>query len=122
MSGTCTISRRMPVIRAARQLAVVEQARRALMSVKSIGCTACRYCVDGCPMNIPIPDIFRAMNEHLIYNTTEASRRRYRNATKEHGRATDCIACGQCEAACPQQLPVIRLLKESAAVLETSES
>ena len=106
----------------AGQLAAVEQARRALMSVKSIGCTACRYCVDGCPMNIPIPDIFRAMNEHLIYNTTEASRRRYRNATKEHGRATDCIACGQCEAACPQQLPVIRLLKESAAVLETSES
>ena len=105
-----------------RQYTQNEQARRALMNVKSIGCTACRYCVDGCPMNIPIPDIFRAMNEHLIYNTTEASRRRYRNATKEHGRATDCIACGQCEAACPQQLPVIRLLKESAAVLETSES
>ena len=82
------------------------------------------YSLPGSTVSIllTIPDIFRAMNEHLIYNTTEASRRRYRNATKEHGRATDCIACGQCEAACPQQLPVIRLLKESAAVLETSES
>ncbi len=101
------------------QLETVEQARKALVSVESIGCTACRYCVDGCPMKIPIPDIFRAMNEHLIFDTTGTARRRYRNATKERGRATDCVACGQCEAACPQQLPVIRLLKECAKVLET---
>ncbi len=101
------------------QLETVEQARKALVSVESIGCTACRYCVDGCPMKIPIPDIFRAMNEHLIFDTTGTARRRYRTVTKERGRATDCVACGQCEAACPQQLPVIRLLKECAKVLET---
>ena len=100
------------------QMATVEQARQVLLSVESIGCTGCRYCVDGCPMNIPIPGIFSAMNVHLVFDDTAGARRRYAQATRERGKATDCIACGQCEGACPQQLPVIRLLRDCAAVLE----
>ena len=96
----------------------VEQARQALLSVEGISCTGCRYCVDGCPMNIPIPGIFSAMNQQLIFENPDAARRRYQFTVRERGRATDCIACGQCESACPQQLPVIRLLKDCAKALE----
>ena len=99
--------------------AAVEQARLALLSVDSIGCTGCRYCVDGCPMNIPIPGIFSSMNQLLIYDDAVSARRRYQNNVKDRGRASDCIACGQCEGACPQQLPVIELLKKCAGALET---
>ena len=101
------------------QKAAVEQARLALLSVDSIGCTGCRYCVDGCPMNIPIPGIFSSMNQLLIYDDAVSARRRYQNNVKDRGRASDCIACGQCEGACPQQLPVIELLKKCAGALET---
>ena len=36
-----------------------------------------------------------------------------------HGRAADCIACGQCEGVCPQHLPIISLLKEASAKLNS---
>ena len=99
----------------AAQAETLEQARQALLSVDSIGCTGCRYCVDGCPMNIPIPGIFSAMNERLIFDNTASVHRRYGMVTGERGKAADCIACGQCEGACPQQLPVIELLKKCSA-------
>ena len=100
------------------QLATVEEARQALLNVGSIGCTGCRYCVDGCPMNIPIPGIFKAMNHQLIFGDMAAARRNYGWAVDSHGKATDCIACGQCEGACPQKLPIIELLKDCAKALE----
>ncbi len=33
-------------------------------------------------------------------------------------KASDCIACGQCEDACPQNIHVISRLRDSAAALE----
>ena len=43
--------------------------------------------------------------------------REYSIVTQGKGKAGDCVQCGQCEAACPQQLPIPRLL-ESAKALE----
>ena len=90
---------------------VIREAQAALDTDRSIPCTSCHYCVKGCPMNIPIPEIF------TIYNRQKGSAhfrvvREYTNATRERGRASDCIQCGQCESACPQHLPVISLLEK----------
>lgn len=97
---------------------VIRRAQEALHSVRSIPCTGCSYCTSGCPMEIPIPDIFKAMNKNLIYGKLEAAKKDYQRLAGEGAVASACIKCGQCEMACPQQLPIISDLEECAEALE----
>ena len=97
----------------------IEEVTGIMLNIPLIGCTACRYCVDGCPMKISIPDVFRAINTMNLYNEEFRPRSFYNGLIDTgKGRASDCIACGQCEGVCPQHLPVINLMKEAAAKLD----
>jgi len=91
---------------------VIRLAQAAIEGNKAIPCTACHYCTEGCPMNIPIPEIFS------VFNRREGSPhfrtvREYTIVTHGRGKAADCIGCGQCEGVCPQHLPIIRLLQDA---------
>lgn len=97
--------------------AVILNARNLLNGDRSIPCTACYYCTDGCPMNIPIPEIFFVAN-HQRGNAEFRGRREYTITTTNKGKASDCIECGQCENACPQQIDVITKLKSCAKQFE----
>jgi predicted aldo/keto reductase-like oxidoreductase len=44
----------------------------------------------------------------------------YRNLTANHGKAGDCIGCGQCEKACPQHLKITELLKDISATFDVT--
>lgn len=90
----------------------VQRAQEAINGINSIPCTACHYCTAGCPKQIPIPEIFAARNKQLIWGLLEEGMRAYEQATARAGKTSDCIACGQCERACPQQIKVIERLKE----------
>lgn len=103
----------------ADEQATIVQAQEALANVHQFKCTACHYCTDGCPMSIPIPDFFKAMNRLLIFEDEADAKRRYEQTSQKAGvNASDCIQCGQCEAACPQSLPIIEYLQEVADTLE----
>ena len=90
---------------------VIRKAQEALNEEKDIACTGCRYCTKGCPMDIPIPDIFTVENRKKG-SPEFRTKREYMIVTQDHGKASDCIQCGQCEAACPQHLPIISLLEK----------
>ena len=79
----------------------------------AIPCTSCRYCTDGCPMGIAIPDYFTLYNHEMQESVLKwtPAKERYEVLIKTHGRANECIACGQCEGVCPQHLPIIENLK-----------
>ncbi len=101
--------------------AAVEEVTAIMMDTPLIGCTSCRYCTDGCPMNISIPDVFRAVNTRKLYGDEFRPQAFYNGLLTDHGKASDCIACGQCEAVCPQHLPVIDLLKEAVEMFESGK-
>lgn len=96
----------------------VRQAQQLLAKSAAIPCTACRYCVEGCPQHIAIPEIFAAMNKRLGGGTLEEAVADYRKAVGQGGKASDCVACRQCEEACPQHLPVVSHLERCAQNLE----
>ena len=54
----------------------------------------------------------------MVWGQLEEGRRQYADVVENAGKAGDCIACGQCESACPQQLGVIQYLKDCAAQFE----
>ena len=92
------------------EMAAVKEVQDILKSGNLIACTACKYCVEVCPMDIPIPEIFACMNkkrQHSGWNSDWY----FEILTKETGKPADCISCGACEGACPQKLEVRNLLK-----------
>ncbi len=91
---------------------VIKRVQAVLSQDQSIKCTACHYCTDGCPMSIPIPEIFSAANKARQGNKAEAQND-YDAAVEGRGRASGCIQCGQCEGACPQHLPIITYLEQA---------
>lgn len=92
----------------------INKVREVFRNMDLIPCTACRYCIEGCPQHILIPRLFACLNEKKQFSNFDNSGRYLHYTGTKYGRARDCIRCGQCEEACPQHLPVVELLKEVA--------
>ena len=90
---------------------IISRVRTMYQAQHRIPCTSCRYCVDGCPAGISIPDVFACMNQKL------AGEGEPEKAYAElAANAACCVECGQCETVCPQNLHIRHLLKEVDAV------
>ena len=104
-----------------REQQIVLQAVNLINENIAVPCTGCSYCTDGCPMNIAIPKYFSLYNadlQEIKEKSWTPQGEYYDNLTKSFGKASDCIACGQCESACPQHLPIIEHLKTVAGHFE----
>ncbi len=98
----------------AEEYKVLENVIEMFNKTNSIPCTACGYCVDGCPVGIPIPKYFGLYNNDALSFTKNRSNNEtyYRNLSDVTVKASRCIQCGQCESVCPQSLEIIKGLEK----------
>ncbi len=74
-------------------------------------CRRCNYCAP-CTVGIAIPTVFLMEGYLLRYGLADWAKSRY-NAMEK--KASDCIACGACEARCPYHLPIREMMRKAAA-------
>ena len=81
----------------------------------AIPCTGCAYCTENCPMNIPIPQYFALYNEYArAPREVWKMEHLYQNLARTHGRASECVKCGQCEQSCPQKIQITDWMEKVA--------
>lgn len=96
---------------------LVDKIQAILKEQDSVLCTACQYCVEGCPKKIAIPDLFADYNAKKQFNDWNSDWY-YSIHTKGKGSASDCIQCGKCEVICPQHLKIMELLVDVKAIFD----
>jgi predicted aldo/keto reductase-like oxidoreductase len=98
----------------AGELALYDQVRARYRELTAIPCTDCKYCMP-CPQGVDIPANFATYNDGIMYDKPDAARGQYewwKYAYEVQGnfdhdiRAALCIQCGECEAKCPQAIPI----------------
>lgn len=81
-------------------------------------CRLCETCMPSCPKKIPIPDIQRFRMYYKNYGHTLDAREYYAGIVGDK-QASACDGCGACEAACPNNVSIIKNLKDAHQVLTT---
>jgi hypothetical protein len=88
------------------ELSLVDQVRETYQGLRPIPCTQCRYCMP-CPNGVNIPRNLRLYNDGVIYDDPDRSRRIYAWLSGDMGAGADaCLHCHECEAECPQSIPI----------------
>ena len=103
-----------------REMEAIDKVRGLILQKGLIACTGCSYCTEGCPKQIPIPNLFACMNDKKVWQNWNSDYY-YGIHTSKGGKASDCIGCGKCEKICPQNLPIRELLVQVAEKFEKKE-
>ena len=101
------------------EVRIINKARDLLENRGEIQCTTCDYCKGHCPNDIPISKCFDLYNLNKKSDKLDSSYYdEYDLVCQEHGKASDCNECGECEQTCPQHLKISRELKKVANIFE----
>ena len=91
----------------------INETIKVMKDFPTVPCTACEYCLEGCPKDIPIDDMFGSFNSYLYFQNARQFLMWYPG---EGNRPSDCIECGACASVCPQQIDVPEDLKRVDAL------
>jgi len=98
-------------------LARAERIRASQMQV----CAACGYCMP-CPHGVDIPQNLLLLARAKILGLIESGRDRFQHLRRHRDgdkSAAACRRCGRCLPKCPNRVPIMERLRETAALLGT---
>ena len=87
----------------------------------ALPCTRCRYCCDGCPMQLDIPMLIHAYND-VRFSTGSMTVPMQFDALPADKRPSACIGCGACAAVCPQNIDIPAALAELSDIVSKMPS
>lgn len=92
------------------------RAQKAMRELGLIPCTGCNYCSKVCPCNIGISGSFAALNALKQYEDVSVAAWQLGALVSFNGfvMPTECIECGACADACPQNIDIPEELKRVA--------
>ncbi|MBZ3935206.1 aldo/keto reductase [Methanimicrococcus blatticola] len=103
----------------AEEQEIIAKASEMIKEAFAIPCTACNYCIDDCPKNIPIPKYFSLYNNQDQFGLLPPHFAYYTNLIADHGKASDCISCKKCESHCPQHIRIAEEMEKVTAVFDS---
>ena len=84
---------------------------------QSIPCTACGYCLSGCPMHLNIPRFISTLNDINIHKSINSIM--WIEALSDELKPSACIKCGACMKVCPQNIEIPNVLKDLQSKIES---
>jgi predicted aldo/keto reductase-like oxidoreductase len=82
-----------------------------------IPCTGCRYCCDGCPMELDIPTMMSICSDIRFAPVVNSVM--MLQTGPEDKRPSACIACGNCTRVCPQGIDIPAVMQELTQRMES---
>ncbi len=99
-----------------KDIDLVDRVAEKYRELSPVDCTGCNYCVP-CPNGVAIPHNFALYNQAEIYDEYRENKDKY-HKMKDESKAGSCVRCGLCEEHCPQELPIMELLRDAAEYFE----
>jgi predicted aldo/keto reductase-like oxidoreductase len=112
LSGMSNMEQMRDNIRTAKEFKPMTAAEKKLLfdacklHIKrmSVPCTACNYCMAGCPSEINIPEVFSAYNDYRRDGDFNGYNKKIAGLNKKDFSA--CTSCGACVERCPQGINI----------------
>ena len=93
------------------EMTALEDMVKQMLSVGTVPCTACHYCVSHCPQELDIPELINLYNEHA-YTGGGFIAPMALSALPEEKKPQACLHCRSCEQVCPQQIKISEVMTD----------